>query len=975
MSDYTLHKVWETPPITKTKNTIQSSYYSAGKYNYCLLVVPPTNPKDYYRLYVCLADAPSTSHECHIYVKLCGRKIKEFNQTFFFSSGNSQCMIDNLISNSELKNYSRKDKLTIDFTITHSSKRTIPDFRTTTGYVGLINKSATCYMNSVLQLLFHIPAFRRLIYSIPYAADIKIPHALQRLFCLLQLSPASVSTQELIESFGWTQRESFVEHDIQEFIRVLLSNLEEKLKNTDLDGKVAEIFRGTMTHYIKCLNVDYQSNNQEDFYDVSVTVRGFKTLQDSLLSSVADERLDGDNQYNTEEFGKQDAVMGYKISKLPPVLHFHLTRFEYSPTSITGLAKVKDSFEFPPQLDMAPYVSETCEGDTKYELYSVLVHLGDSNGGHYISYCRPTTEQRWFRFNDEYIEEVDSTAAINNNFGGNDQMNHAYYLSYIKSSEVKWIMQKVTENDIPQQLLEYFESIKNSLDPRMTTITVVNMDKMKIRVPKDSSLRDVIKEIRKTNPNVKDLWSTNRQNLPVELLEAKDTIGNVDRVFAADFQAVKPYPVAFKVLFFFGKNNDSNDPLQDLGFMSFSAQSNIEKAMNEVKKAAGFPISPTKLICYGKNRDESLNQLSPETKLYDIPGVLIFELAPESTDAKTTFKFPEREVGLLKVRDLIPEIKLDDLEHYMNYSRQCIKVKIVNCEDSQNSMTIEISSSMHLRILIKCIRKAIELPETDSILLYLPVNDEDETKSQKTIINSYSTTDLKQIFDLRGNVKEIKVFFKKIANIAQADADQYAHFTIPLYNQETDLITVVELDMPSENTVSYLFDELKKRDDVPNDSKLRMVLLNRSIIEKTIDEQDKLALYVGKEVRVEMIPQDQLDIQNGEGFLIRCAFSHNAQYPPNGTILTPFYFQVSKDETFDLTKCRITSLIENDFGDLNFVLYTGKASTTRFIQCTDETNLFEVGDQPDAMLYIIISLQAILQMYKKLSNQGLKIYN
>lgn len=39
------------------------------------------------------------------------------------------------------------------------------DSKKETGYVGLKNQGATCYMNSLLQTLFHIPYFRKV--SIP----------------------------------------------------------------------------------------------------------------------------------------------------------------------------------------------------------------------------------------------------------------------------------------------------------------------------------------------------------------------------------------------------------------------------------------------------------------------------------------------------------------------------------------------------------------------------------------------------------------------------------------------------------------------------------------------------------------------------------------------------------------------------------------------------------------------------------------
>lgn len=36
-----------------------------------------------------------------------------------------------------------------------------------------------------------------------------------------------------------------------------------------------------------------------------------------------------------------------------------------------------------------------------YKLKSVIVHIGDSNGGHYISYV--TVDNRWYEINDDQI--------------------------------------------------------------------------------------------------------------------------------------------------------------------------------------------------------------------------------------------------------------------------------------------------------------------------------------------------------------------------------------------------------------------------------------------------------------------------------------------------------------------------------------------------------------------------------------------
>lgn len=54
-----------------------------------------------------------------------------------------------------------------------------------------------------------------------------------------------------------------------------------------------------------------------------------KTLRDSFRDYVAVETLEGDNKYQAEGFGLQDAKKGIVFQSFPPVLHLQLKRFEY----------------------------------------------------------------------------------------------------------------------------------------------------------------------------------------------------------------------------------------------------------------------------------------------------------------------------------------------------------------------------------------------------------------------------------------------------------------------------------------------------------------------------------------------------------------------------------------------------------------------------------------------------------------------
>jgi|TARA_B100000524_G_C23420944_1_gene287891 ubiquitin carboxyl-terminal hydrolase 7 len=93
------------------------------------------------------------------------------------------------------------------------------DSKKETGFVGLKNQGATCYMNSLLQSLTHIPYFRKAVYHMPTTdgedPEKSIPLSLQRIFYKLQYSDHSVSTKQLTKSFGWDTYDTFMQHDVQ----------------------------------------------------------------------------------------------------------------------------------------------------------------------------------------------------------------------------------------------------------------------------------------------------------------------------------------------------------------------------------------------------------------------------------------------------------------------------------------------------------------------------------------------------------------------------------------------------------------------------------------------------------------------------------------------------------------------------------------------------------------------------------------
>jgi ubiquitin carboxyl-terminal hydrolase 7 len=205
-------------------------------------------------------------------------------------------------------------------------------------------------------------------------------------------------------------------------------------------------------------------------------VKGCKDLYASFDEYVKEETLDGDNQYHSERFGKQDAKKGVAFKTLPPVLELHLRRFEYD-FSTDQMVKINERFEFPTTLDLdrGDRSYFTTDSDptvvNKYRLQSVLVHSGGPNGGHYYAFVRPLTSEQWYRFDDERVTKAKEKEATEAQFGGTEQQQHpghtpqwklpkisnAYMLVYVRESAIPEINVDVSAEDISPHLRRTLE--------------------------------------------------------------------------------------------------------------------------------------------------------------------------------------------------------------------------------------------------------------------------------------------------------------------------------------------------------------------------------------------------------------------------------------------------------------------------------------------------------------------------------------
>ncbi|PHU00294.1 Ubiquitin carboxyl-terminal hydrolase 12 [Capsicum chinense] len=471
---------------------LYSEVFHVGGYKWRILIFPKGNNADHLSMYLDVADSQSLPYGWSRYAHFSLAVLNQVHNKYTvrkdtqhqFNARESDWGFTSFMPLSELYDPSRG--YLMDGTVVVEadvSVRRVTDYwshdsKKETGFVGLKNQGATCYMNSLLQTLYHIPYFKKAVYHMPTTENDNpsgsIPLALQSLFYKLQYSDTSVATKELTKSFGWDSYESFMQHDVQELNRVLCEKLEDKMKGTVVEGTIQQLFEGHHMNYIECINVDYRSNRKESFYDLQLDVKGCRDVYTSFDKYVEEERLEGDNKYHAEKYGLQDARKGVLFIDFPPVLQLQLKRFEYDFARDT-MVKINDRYEFPLQLDLdrenGKYLSPDADRSVRnlYTLHSVLVHSGGVHGGHYYAYIRPTLSDQWFKFDDERVTKEDPKRALEEQYGGEEELPHAnpgfnnspfkftkysnaYMLVYIRESDKDKIICNVDEKDIAEHL-------------------------------------------------------------------------------------------------------------------------------------------------------------------------------------------------------------------------------------------------------------------------------------------------------------------------------------------------------------------------------------------------------------------------------------------------------------------------------------------------------------------------------------------
>jgi len=330
-------------------------------------------------------------------------------------------------------------------------------------YTGLKNQGATCYMNSLLQQLFHISSFSEALISIDseIVDESSLLYQLQVTFGSLNVSKRhfydTLPLCRVIREDNGALLNLSEQKDAAEFATQLFENLEKE--SHQVKSLLQSTFQGMLVNQVISMDEDnpYASESEEPFYILPLDIKGVHSMTQALDSLVKGEVLNGDNQYRLESGEKVDAIKRTCIKSLPEHLIISLKRFDFDLETFSK-CKLNDRFEFPLTLDLEPYTHEYLKNveeeddddefgpllkdDTmyEYELAGVIAHSGTSESGHYYSFIRERSSDLhsslWTEFNDKLVWPYPVDGIPGDCFGGiesgskNVSQRNAYLLIY-----------------------------------------------------------------------------------------------------------------------------------------------------------------------------------------------------------------------------------------------------------------------------------------------------------------------------------------------------------------------------------------------------------------------------------------------------------------------------------------------------------------------------------------------------------------
>ena len=318
-----------------------------------------------------------------------------------------------------------------------AQQRARTNIRNNLGRIGLQNLGSICYMNSSLQILFHIPELRTILYSCDSSTDKKVLFNIQYLFYSMENSTVTCSAMDLHNSIKFCLDEQNTHKDACEFIIKLKDALDGEISGTSQDKDLNDLFQISVRSNIECFSKSYKKS-QIEYYQFLNIHFGDDTPDTplNLIDCLLNFQKKSDIVHSTDEYGKQPAVKWDEFITFPPVLGINFIRFTYDAKK-RNYVKCNRLVEFNETIDLSQF--SHIENDL-FELYAILIHYGEIEGGHYYSLIQDFDTKKWYKYDNSVISLQDPNKPLLTS----EIFKLTYLLFYVRKSEKERLFAKCT---------------------------------------------------------------------------------------------------------------------------------------------------------------------------------------------------------------------------------------------------------------------------------------------------------------------------------------------------------------------------------------------------------------------------------------------------------------------------------------------------------------------------------------------------
>ncbi|XP_037937425.1 ubiquitin carboxyl-terminal hydrolase 36 isoform X2 [Teleopsis dalmanni] len=296
--------------------------------------------------------------------------------------------------------------------------------------VGMLNVGNTCYLNSTLQALFHLPSMANWLLSDTEHQEECDAADMNCIICAMAKTLQESQThQSAIRPYRVYSKLKLIckhlvmgrQEDAHEFMRYLVEAMEKSYlsrfrnhKELDQYSKettpLNQILGGYLKTAVRCLACGHVSVTFQHFQDLLLDIRKADTIEEALEGYFSRERLE-DMGYKCESCKKKvSATKQFSLERAPIALCVQLKRF-----SMLG-TKIHKQITLKPKLDLSKFVSRKTTGEQlTYKLVSMVTHLGASqHGGHYTA-IGLTESGVYYNYDDSFVRPINVQSVCNTN--------------------------------------------------------------------------------------------------------------------------------------------------------------------------------------------------------------------------------------------------------------------------------------------------------------------------------------------------------------------------------------------------------------------------------------------------------------------------------------------------------------------------------------------------------------------------------